>query len=208
MRDVVIVDGVRSPIGKFGGGLSKVRPDDLLAEVFKGLMERTCVNPALLDDVYAGCGNQGGEDNRFSAGDLSGKVRCKRALVRELGLVGGDRVPLLVFVGRALIFLFLHGLEVRHALLVRHSLRPSLLAQLCIRVWIRRKWKKNGWGPAACAICLSYCENPTPVPALLSDIEHPWSVLTARRRQEQQLLLPLSYECASGVRGRYLNAAT
>ena len=64
MREVVIIDGVRSPIGKFGGGLSKVRPDDLLAEVYKGLMERTGVNPALLDDVYAGCGNQGGEDNR------------------------------------------------------------------------------------------------------------------------------------------------
>ena len=43
MREVVIVDGVRSPIGKFGGGLSKVRPDDLLAEVYKGLIERTHV---------------------------------------------------------------------------------------------------------------------------------------------------------------------
>lgn len=64
MREVVIVDGVRSPIGKFGGGLSKVRPDDLLADVYKGLMDRTGVDPALLDDVYAGCGNQGGEDNR------------------------------------------------------------------------------------------------------------------------------------------------
>jgi len=64
MREVVIVDGVRSAIGKYGGGLSKVRPDDLLAEVYKGLMDRTGVDPALLDDVYAGCGNQGGEDNR------------------------------------------------------------------------------------------------------------------------------------------------
>ncbi|MSO93262.1 MAG: thiolase family protein [Rhodospirillales bacterium] len=64
MEDVVIVDGVRSPIGKFGGGLSGVRPDDLLAEVYKGLIKRTGIDPALLDDVYAGCGNQGGEDNR------------------------------------------------------------------------------------------------------------------------------------------------
>ena len=64
MREVVIVDGVRSPIGKYGGGLSKVRPDDLLAEVYKGLVERTGINPKDLDDVYAGCGNQGGEDNR------------------------------------------------------------------------------------------------------------------------------------------------
>jgi acetyl-CoA acetyltransferase family protein len=64
MREVVIVDGVRTPIGKFGGGLSGVRPDDLLAVALKGLMDRTGVDPALLEDVYAGCGNQGGEDNR------------------------------------------------------------------------------------------------------------------------------------------------
>ena len=64
MREVVIVDGVRSPIGKFGGGLSGVRPDDLLAHVYRGLMDRTGVGAALLDDVYAGCGNQAGEDNR------------------------------------------------------------------------------------------------------------------------------------------------
>ena len=64
MKEVVIIDGVRSPIGKFGGGLSSVRPDDLLADVYKGLMERTGVDPALIEDVYAGCGNQAGEDNR------------------------------------------------------------------------------------------------------------------------------------------------
>lgn len=64
MRDVVIVDGVRSAIGKFGGGLSGVRPDDLLAEVYKGLIGRTGLDPALIDDVFAGCGNQAGEDNR------------------------------------------------------------------------------------------------------------------------------------------------
>jgi acetyl-CoA acetyltransferase family protein len=64
MKEVVIVEGVRSPIGRFGGALSKVRPDDLLAEVYKGLMDRAGVPPAALDDVYAGCGNQAGEDNR------------------------------------------------------------------------------------------------------------------------------------------------
>ncbi len=64
MKNVVIVDGVRSPIGKFGGGLSSVRPDDLLADVYRALMERIGVDAALLDDVYAGCGNQAGEDNR------------------------------------------------------------------------------------------------------------------------------------------------
>ena len=64
MRDVVIVGAVRSPIGRHNGSLSSVRPDDLLAEVLKGLVERVGIDPALIDDVYAGCGNQAGEDNR------------------------------------------------------------------------------------------------------------------------------------------------
>jgi len=64
MKEVVIIDGVRTPIGKYGGGLSKVRPDDLLAHTLKALVERTGLEPSLLDDVYAGCGNQAGEDNR------------------------------------------------------------------------------------------------------------------------------------------------
>jgi acetyl-CoA acetyltransferase family protein len=64
MRDVVIIDAVRSPIGRHNGALSSVRPDDLLAEVLRGLIRRTGIDPALIDDVYAGCGNQAGEDNR------------------------------------------------------------------------------------------------------------------------------------------------
>jgi acetyl-CoA acetyltransferase family protein len=64
MRDVVIVDGVRSPVGKHNGALSSVRPDDLLAEVLKGLRLRTGIDPSIIEDVYMGCGNQGGEDNR------------------------------------------------------------------------------------------------------------------------------------------------
>lgn len=64
MRDVVIIDGVRSPIGKHNGALSSVRPDDLLAEVLKALANRTGIDPSIIDDVYAGCGNQAGEDNR------------------------------------------------------------------------------------------------------------------------------------------------
>ena len=63
-KEVVIIDAVRSPIGRHNGGLSSVRPDDLLAEVLIALMERTGVDPALVEDVYAGCGNQAGEDNR------------------------------------------------------------------------------------------------------------------------------------------------
>jgi acetyl-CoA acetyltransferase family protein len=64
MKEVVIIDAVRSPIGRHNGALSSVRPDDLLAEVLKALMARTEVDPALVEDVYAGCGNQAGEDNR------------------------------------------------------------------------------------------------------------------------------------------------
>jgi len=64
MREVVIIDGVRSPVGKHNGALSSVRPDDLLAEVLKGLAERAGIDPSLIEDVYMGCGNQAGEDNR------------------------------------------------------------------------------------------------------------------------------------------------
>lgn len=64
MKEVVIVDGVRSPVGKHNGCLSSVRPDDLLAEVLKALVQRVAIDPLLVDDVYAGCGNQAGEDNR------------------------------------------------------------------------------------------------------------------------------------------------
>jgi acetyl-CoA acetyltransferase family protein len=64
MKEVVIVDAVRSPIGRHSGGLSSVRPDDLLADVLKALMDRTGVEPAAVEDVYSGCGNQAGEDNR------------------------------------------------------------------------------------------------------------------------------------------------
>jgi acetyl-CoA acetyltransferase family protein len=64
MKEVVIIDAVRSPIGRHGGALSSVRPDDLLAEILKALMARTGVDPAQVEDVYSGCGNQAGEDNR------------------------------------------------------------------------------------------------------------------------------------------------
>ncbi len=63
-KEVVIIDAVRSPVGRHNGALSSVRPDDLLAEVLKALMERTGVDPALVEDVFSGCGNQAGEDNR------------------------------------------------------------------------------------------------------------------------------------------------
>lgn len=64
MQEIVIIDGVRTPIGSYGGGLSSVRPDDLLAHTYRALIERTGIDPALIEDVVAGCGNQAGEDNR------------------------------------------------------------------------------------------------------------------------------------------------
>ncbi|MCX2184542.1 thiolase family protein [Streptomyces sp. SKN60] len=65
IRDVYIVDAVRTPIGKFGGALSSVRPDDLAAHVVKSLVARTPeLDPALIDDVYFGDANGAGEDNR------------------------------------------------------------------------------------------------------------------------------------------------
>jgi acetyl-CoA acetyltransferase family protein len=65
IRDVYIVDAVRTPIGKFGGALSSVRPDDLAAHVVRSLVRRTpALDPALVDDVYFGDANGAGEDNR------------------------------------------------------------------------------------------------------------------------------------------------
>lgn len=64
MPDVVIVDAVRTPIGALGGALATVRPDDLAAQVLQALVRRTGIDPALIDEVYLGCSNQAGEDNR------------------------------------------------------------------------------------------------------------------------------------------------
>ena len=59
-----IVDGVRTPIGRHGGALATVRPDDLAARVIEALVERTGIDPQGIDDVLFGCTNQAGEDNR------------------------------------------------------------------------------------------------------------------------------------------------
>jgi len=65
MADVYICDGVRTPVGRYGGGLSSVRTDDLAATSIKALMERNPgVDWATVDDVMLGCANQAGEDNR------------------------------------------------------------------------------------------------------------------------------------------------
>lgn len=64
MTDVVIIDAVRTPVGRLGGALANVRPDDLGAIPIKALLERNDFDPALVEEVYMGCANQAGEDNR------------------------------------------------------------------------------------------------------------------------------------------------
>ena len=64
MGDAVIIDGVRTPVGRYGGALASVRPDDLAALVLRALVDRVGLDPGELEDVYLGCANQAGEDNR------------------------------------------------------------------------------------------------------------------------------------------------
>src|SRR5262245_2181502 len=64
MRRTLLIDAVRTPIGRYGGALKSCRPDDLAALVIKAVVERTHIDPAVIDDVYFGAANQAGEDNR------------------------------------------------------------------------------------------------------------------------------------------------
>jgi 3-oxoadipyl-CoA thiolase len=64
MPQALIIDAVRTPVGRHGGVLASVRPDDLAALVLKALVERTKIDPAIVEEVYFGCANQAGEDNR------------------------------------------------------------------------------------------------------------------------------------------------
>jgi len=60
----VVISALRTPIGRYGGALAHVRPDDLAALAISAAVERAGVEPAAIDDVYLGCANQAGEDNR------------------------------------------------------------------------------------------------------------------------------------------------
>ncbi|MCU0454171.1 MAG: acetyl-CoA C-acyltransferase [Bacteroidetes bacterium] len=62
--DAFLIDATRTPVGRYGGALSSVRPDDLSALILKSLVQRTGVDPGRVDDVLWGCANQAGEDNR------------------------------------------------------------------------------------------------------------------------------------------------
>jgi 3-oxoadipyl-CoA thiolase len=64
MPRAVVLSAVRTPVGRYGGALSGDRPDDLAALVLNAAVERAGIDPAEIDDVYLGCANQAGEDNR------------------------------------------------------------------------------------------------------------------------------------------------
>ena len=70
MTDALILDAVRTPVGKLGGALSGVRPDDLAATALKGLLDRhPSLDPAAIEEVYLGDANGAGEDNRNVGAD-------------------------------------------------------------------------------------------------------------------------------------------
>ena len=63
-RRAAVIAALRTPIGRYGGSLASVRPDDLAAHVIRAVVDRSGIDPALIDDVYLGAANQAGEDNR------------------------------------------------------------------------------------------------------------------------------------------------
>jgi len=64
VREAWIVEAVRTPVGRYGGALAAVRPDDLAALTIRAVVDRAGIDPALIEDVILGCANQAGEDNR------------------------------------------------------------------------------------------------------------------------------------------------
>jgi len=64
LREPWIVAAVRTPVGRYGGALARVRPDDLAAAVIRAAVERSGIDPQRIEDVILGCANQAGEDNR------------------------------------------------------------------------------------------------------------------------------------------------
>ena len=64
LREAWVVEAVRTPIGRYGGALASVRPDDLAAAAIRAVVERSGIDSSLIEDVILGCANQAGEDNR------------------------------------------------------------------------------------------------------------------------------------------------
>lgn len=88
MTDVVIVDAIRTPIGALGGILSSVRPDDMAAHLIKCLLERNQFDPILIEEIFLGCANQAGEDNR----DVARMAALLSGLPVEVGGVTVNRL--------------------------------------------------------------------------------------------------------------------
>ncbi len=63
-RRVAVIAALRTPVGRYGGALASIRPDDLAAHVIRAVVARSGIAPSLIDDVYLGAANQAGEDNR------------------------------------------------------------------------------------------------------------------------------------------------
>ena len=83
MQTVYVIDTIRTPIGKYGGSLSGIRPDDLLAHVISALIKRnSSIDVNAIEDVIAGAANQRGEDNR--------NVARMAALLADCGGGGGS----------------------------------------------------------------------------------------------------------------------
>ncbi|MBE0672912.1 MAG: thiolase family protein [Anaerolineales bacterium] len=86
--NAVIVDAIRTPIGALGGILSSVRPDDMAAHVIRAILERNHFDPALVEEVFLGCANQAGEDNR----DVARMAALLAGLPLEVGGVTVNRL--------------------------------------------------------------------------------------------------------------------
>src|SRR2546423_11981251 len=102
MSRAVILSAVRTPVGRYGGELAGIRPDDLAAHAIRAAVERAAVPPDAIEDVYFGCANQAGEDNRNvarMAGLLAGLpdsvagVTLNRLCAPGLSAVAGVRHP-------------------------------------------------------------------------------------------------------------------
>lgn len=88
MTEVVIVDAIRTPIGALGGILSSMRPDDMAAHVIKEILERNQFDPTFIEEVFLGCANQAGEDNR----DVARMAALLAGLPIEVGGVTVNRL--------------------------------------------------------------------------------------------------------------------
>src|SRR4051812_31262452 len=89
MQDVFVIDAVRTPIGKYGGALANVRPDDLAALVIKKIIERNPnVDVKRIEEVVFGAANQAGEDNR----DVARMALLLAGLPQEIGGVTVNRL--------------------------------------------------------------------------------------------------------------------